>query len=171
MKSPVIWKYEGVIDPTLGMVHFNDIPAQSTIIRKAWVDDGFYKGYFIWAIVDRSSKDPETERLELTFTRNDFTDSVPQLSEIETSNDWRRLKIKETQTVVTPRAELLAIAEDDGELYVTFPIESDIDDEVVELVAYKTGQDITINLDEYSYIGLGRIWIVQELGLYFFASK
>lgn len=132
------------------------IPLQSEIIRMDHVDDGFYKGDFVWAIVD-------TDKLSVTREVRYQQDSIPAIPH---GAQAREIAVKEKQIISNFYPSLAR--EVDGKLYV-YGCE-DLGTEY-EICVFKTGQPIDVDISSYSYIGLCRLWIVQELGLYTFAKK
>lgn len=141
-----IFKYEVKEGSTL-------IPKRSTVIRVSHVDDGFYKGDFVWAIVDPEDTE-ETRVLQVG-------ESPPLNHECT-----QELRVTEKQTVegILPHG----VGEDNGKIYLHGEPDPGAK---YEVCFFKTGQEIDIDLNEYFYIGLCRLWIVQELGLYTFIKK
>lgn len=142
-----------------------ETPEFIQVLRIDHVDDGQYKGDFIWGIVD-------TDNLEIKERCyfQDFPYSAGKsLDELKHSPNIKslKLKVKEKQTILIS-GYLLGASETDGEIFVHYldlgsaPFEETI-------VLYKTGQEITEDVDKLDYLGLGRLWIGQELAVYVFA--
>ena len=131
------------------------LPKGSDILRVDHVDDGFYKGNFVWAIPS-NSKEAETEIPSLGYLKSG--DRMPL--------DGLKIKVKEEQVVRCPH--ILQAYELDGELFVWFTNhDNQIKEQKVKMV--KTGQEFELE-DGYRFVGLNRLWIVQELALYVFVK-
>jgi len=143
-----IFKYE-VLDG------FATVPVNSHTIRMDHVDDGFYKGDFVWAIVD-------TADLEDTIAIEYKPDPRP----VAPYGKMKQLAVKEKQIIedMIPHT----VGELDGRLYMSGAERPGVK---YEVCFFKTGQEIDICVEKYLYIGLCRLWIVQELGLYTFVRK
>lgn len=144
--SKVIFKY-GVVDG------FALIPEGARIIRQDHVDDGFYKGDFVWAIVDRDSK----PSIQHKFIQDKELIVGTFMS--------HRLAVKEKQTINCSKP--VAAKEVDGNIYIYSNYDCNTKQDW-KIAVYKTGQDIDLDVDKLEYLGLNRLWIVQELGLYTF---
>lgn len=145
-----IFKYE-VQETSRGQ--YIAAPKNIKIIRMNHVDDGFYKGDFVWGIVD-----PKEPNIIISI---DFVDEVIDSIPMSLSKE---LRVKEKQDVVIYGEPLLA-KDVDGKLFIYYsggPLNE------VKIAFYKTGQEIDEPLNSLEYIGLCRLWIVQELGLYAF---
>lgn len=132
------------------------------VIRTDYVDDGFYKGNFIWGIVD-------TDKLQTSLQR---IDAKPP-EEVDINEDTLNsipIGVCEKQIVrCSEDAELKAFSHE-GRFYLM-----EIDGSLhkfkdVEIVMYKTGQEIKENIDDLEFIGCCRLWIMQELMLYVFIN-
>lgn len=55
----------------------------------------------------------------------------------------------------------------DGDIFV-YCDPADQEVRTWNIAVFKTGQRIDIDVDKLTYLGLNRLWIVQELGLYTF---
>lgn len=133
------------------------------------VDDGFYKGDFCWAIVD-------TDDLENLFE----VKYDPEKYSLDSFRDKRVFSIRESEGILVSRSLAVKekqvisgiipsfVEETQGTLNVCGVGDSD---SKYEICFFKTGQEIDIPVKEYEYIGLCRLWIVQELALYTFAHK
>jgi hypothetical protein len=151
---------------------FIECPKGIKIIRMNHVNDGFYKGDFVWGIVDPSHNN---EVMQIDYVENDL-DSVPRSPRLQ-------LQVKEKQIVRIQGTPILA-KDDDGLLYLYHyinPLEklagtgwAKLTNPVArqyKIVVYKTGQEIDEPIEELEYIGLCRLWIIQELGLYTFIHR
>jgi len=134
--------------------YFIKCPKDIKIIRMNHVDDGFYKGDFVWGIVDPSH---DNEVMQIDYIESDL-DSVPRSPRLQ-------LQVKEKQVIPIQGTPTFA-KDDDGLLYLYWTL--DIEKKDYTIVVYKTGQEIDEPIEELEYIGLCRLWIVQELGLYTF---
>lgn len=162
------------------------MPKDHTLLRVDYVDDGFYKGNFVWAIVD--SEDQDMEHIKLDCIEYDsyqtvtdptvheymiriHTYSLSPKPELLECYDKTQLAVKEKQTVELDGKPEFA-EDDNGMMYIysrkdnrwghTNPY---------KIAVYKTGQEIIEPLDKLQYLGLNKLWIMQELGLYTFLVK
>ena len=138
-------------------------PKDIKIIRCDHVDDGFYKGDFAWGIVDANDKEMVEREVIFPFSLNKKPKSFDGLNRIQ-------LSVKEKQTIIINGKPLYA-EDDDGKMFVYYEKSNPLDgawESEYEIVVYKTGQEITEPLDELVYLGLNKLWIMQELGLYTF---
>jgi len=136
--------------------HYILAPKNIKIIRMGHVDDGFYKGDFVWGIVH-----PEDSQV------------LQYIDYVETSNCIPRsfrtqLAVKEKQTLKIS-GKPIAASDIDGKLYLFHTIEDK--QQAYDIVFYKTGQPINEPLEDLQYLGLCRLWIMQELGLYTFLIR
>lgn len=155
------------------------IPEDAWVIRKDHVDDGFYLGDFVWANVD-------TEKLEPTQTVKFDLDSTGKLYSVDGLKNAlkaaltirsknRECDMTLEQVGVTEKQILEGIVpcyiteDDKGKLWVGGEVGDE--DTKYELAFFKTGQEIDVDIKDYIYIGLGRLWIIQELGLYAFVKE
>lgn len=152
-----IFKY--TIDPVTRIARM----PHGRILRVDHVDDGFYpKGDYVWAIVDADDKD----FFECPFPVGNW--SAAPSPTITRNHEFYELKVKEKQTLELYQQPIFA-QEDDGKLFVwTNPVSLEDKPKEYKIAVYKTGQKIDIDPDKLTYIGLCRLWIVQELGLYTF---
>jgi len=130
-------------------------------LRVDYVDDGFYKGDYVWAIVDSNDKD----KFDFPFPSSKWSKSPrpENLSFFEK----KELKVKEKQEILS-YGEPFYAEEDDGKMFV-YCGETDRSYEKSHKIAvFKTGQKIDLPLEKMTYLGLNRLWIIQELGLYVF---
>lgn len=142
-----------------------NLPKDSVIIRTDYVDDGYYKGFFVWAIVDPEDKD--FEETEVPFIPTD--DSIPK-------TDSCQLGYVEDQSVELPNnIKIDKVRSENGKLFLHYhtynPLESSIKKSKYRIILRKTGQEIGLPLTDIIYIGWGRLWIKQELAVYAFLVK
>ena len=142
-----------------------NMPVLSRIIRVAHVDDNFYKGDFVWAIIDTEQSElqeivlNETYMVALNAEPFDYSDYIKH-----------EIRVKEKQEIEVNGFPVGA-HEDDGKLYVYIQDKfTDCTDgsKKFKIAMFKTGQEIDIPLNKMVYLGLNRLWIIQELGLYTF---
>ena len=152
-----IFKY--TIDPVTRIARM----PHGRVLRVDHVDDGFYpKGDYVWAIVDAEDK----EFFEYPFPSGNWS-AVP-VSNIARKHEFYELKVKEKQVLELYQPPIFA-EEDDGKLFVwTGPVDFGDKPKKYKIAVYKTGQKIDIDPAKLTYIGVCRLWIVQELALYVF---
>lgn len=138
------------------------IPKSIRIIRIDHVDDGFYKGNFLWGIVD-----PEDKNLhDVKIAYKDIGYNIDKT--ILTSYDRVQLSVKEKQEVFLYSKPEYA-QDVNGKLFLYYkPFSVDKIGKSYTIAFYKTGQEIDLSVEKLKYIGLCRLWIMQELGLYTF---
>lgn len=81
------------------------------------------------------------------------------------------MSIKEKQEIVLPvGARIIRVDDVDGKfwLWAIVDVGEDVETEIRYLEFYKTGQEITSNIEELNYLGFCKLHIMQELGLYVF---
>lgn len=134
-----------------------NMPETAIILRVDHVDDGFYLGDFVWAIVDTSHENAERVAPDMMSTHKLHNFDPYGLEEIQ-------IAVKEKQQI---QCGVPVYARDkDGKMFVY----SDKSPKAtVNIAVYKTGQEIDIPVNQLFYLGLNRLWIVQELGLYTFS--
>ncbi len=158
----VIWKYEAVKQPD-GKYVKAFMPPDAQIIRMDHVDDGFYKGDFIWAIVNPTA-DIDWQLVEWN---PDLYKNIPvhdyYVEELQ-------LGVLEEQIVRLPKnANILHVKDFNGLLWLYYEDNSTIVDyELIKMAIYKTGQDFKHDVYKMEYLGFCSLWILQELGLYVF---
>jgi hypothetical protein len=159
-----IFKYE--ITKNGGGLDVITAPEQRTTIRIDHVDDGFYKGDFLWAIVDTASENVTQPVTQLDY---EYTNHLNWIKNTKQTHQFsrRELAVKEKQTINSGKP--VFAEEDDGKLYVYCLLDGPIEERTI--CFYKTGQEIDMPVDELIYIGINRLWIVQELGLYTFVYE
>lgn len=148
-----IFKYK--YDSLTGKV---TMPESGIVLRTDFVE-----GEFLWAIVD--TLDPLVERrlnLPLGWSLNQKPENQYKLNQI-------RLKVKEKQEFFGFKP--LYAKEKDGEMFVYTNWSSDTPVGYHKVAVYKTGQEIIEPIEELTYLGLNRLWIIQELGLYTFLHE
>lgn len=135
-------------------------PKFAHILRVDHVDDGFYKGDFLWAIVDTEEKEMITHKVFFNpYSAANLLPDEPDLTPLQIS-------VKEKQKIFVP-GKPEAAGEKDGKLYIYYYPGNGVAKEY-NVVLYKTGQEIVEPIHKLKYIGLNRLWIIQELGLYSF---
>ena len=143
---------------------FAVMPKENQLLRVDYVSDSQYEGWFAWAIIDTDN---------LIQTANRFVGRELEISAAPRSCaeglTRHEIRVKEKQEICLLSPPVFA-EEDDGKIYIY------TEDEVVKrkkytIHLYKTGQEIDIPIEKLTYIGLNRVWIVQELGLYTFCSE
>lgn len=137
-----------------------EMPEEALILRIDHVDDGFYKGDFLWAIVN--PEDKKVKRNILSYLPYNLNEKYDQ-ENVRTI----QLKVKEKQTISIP-GKPLRVKENDGEILLQFKLDLNNPPSEYKIAFFKTGQPIDIDISAQNYLGLARIWIVQELGLYSF---
>ena len=144
----VIYKYES----KNGLV---TLPKKAIILRQDHVDDGFYLGDFVWAIVDST----DTDMWTIHFKQDSYTDGqwLAKLYRVQVA-------VKEKQEVLC-RQPIFA-QETDGHINIYCADWGEEKEHTI--VVYKTGQQIKEDVSSLMYLGLNRLWIIQELGLYTF---
>ena len=134
------------------------------VIRTDYVNDGFYKGNFVWIIVDPDDKNKSKREISWikTKTKQDFVDYP--------SN---QLSILERQHVLMrDGAKPVGVADVNGRFYLYYDYEEfNWDTIYLEIRGYKTGQEIDIPEEQLEYLGLCRLWMKQELAIYFFVVR
>lgn len=144
------------------------MPENASVIRIAHVDDGFYKGDFLWAIVTVGDANVERFVTETALREILYPELLKTAMPLAAPGTFERveLRVKEKQTVST-KGYPIAAGEEDGKLYLYCAV-SPLSEGDYEIAFYKTGQEIDIPVKNLRYVGLNRIWIIQELGLYTF---
>lgn len=139
-----------------------EMPQRAWILRIDHVDDGFYKGDFLWAVVN--TEDPKVrQRLDKYLVEIVRRVNVPPAGcgKIE-------LRVKEKQTVERT-GSLCGAGEEDGKIYVYEDGFGSLGES--QVAVFKTGQEIDVPIEKLRYLGLNRLWIIQELGLYTFEVR
>jgi len=137
------------------------IPIESNILRIDHVDDGFYKGDFLWAIVDVD----QNEMVDFEWDGKPY--SAARIPDPYYMNN-KQLKVKEKQSIEIGGYPISA-GEQDGMINVYYDIESTTCNlKKYDIAVFKTGQEIDVPVEKLRYLGLNRLWIIQELGLYTF---
>lgn len=136
------------------------MPFEADILRIDFVNDSFYKGNFLWAIVDAEAQS-FCQEVDMGFPYS-------LAAKLDKSKMVRReLAVKEKQEVLLA-GEPIAASEDDGKLYVYYHPDGSGQEKKYCISFYKTGQEINEDLSSAVYLGVCRLWIVMELGLYTF---
>jgi hypothetical protein len=159
-----IFKYE--VDRQSGKVN---MPVFEAILRVAHVDDGFYKGDFVWAIVN--VENPAFEQFLEHHLLVQLHYGEDKTSDFFDPHEFEKqeLRVKEKQTIEVPGI-LCGAGEEDGKIYVHY-IPTDSSERTYDIVVFKTGQEIDVPVERLKYLGLNRLWIIQELGLYTFLCE
>lgn len=140
------------------------LPKNAIILRTDHVDDGFYLGDFCWAIVNIDEKELQTVELPLGFS----TAQKPDFS----SCCRIQLAVKEKQEIECIGGTPVYAEEYDGKMYIYHIARPPLyATHYYKIAVYKTGQPIDIDINKLQYLGLCRLWIAQELGLYVFLIK
>ena len=134
------------------------IPKDISILRIEYVKDAFYYCSSVWGIVNVGD-----ERVE-TFLDFKYPYSAASSLDHRLMNR-RELKIKEKQSISLPGPPII-VKEDDGHIFVYYY--TSCEGKSYDISFYKTGQEITEDLSDAIYLGIGCLWIVQELALYAF---
>lgn len=142
-----------------------ELPINAKIIRIDHVNDGYYHGDFVWAIVDPEEKEKETLKFDEAYVSR----MMKEVNKDHLYNDLTpvRIRITEVQEVELP-GHAVSAGGVDGDIFL-YCDEYDDRKDVVHL--YKTGQSFKIHPDKLRYVGLNTIWIKQELGLYTFIVR
>ena len=123
---------------------FLKLPKNYEIIRVDQVEGEFY----LWAIVD---------------TRNDVTQQFFQCLPIPVLEEF---------TLQLPKnSEIIHVSDFNGKFYMWIKYESDDNYEPRYFECYKTGMEFKNPEMSLEYLGLCKLWIMQELGLYIFENR
>lgn len=136
------------------------LPKSAVVIRCGYVNDGFYEGFFTWAIVE-----PEDKTCEPRFIN-------PCSTIIEKPDNCKcdYLGIIEEQVLSIPNPPKYVEIDDYGFPLVYYEY-ANKELEKFKVIARKTGQEIGYDPDQLTYLGMLKIWIKQELGAYVFLVK
>lgn len=151
-----IFKYE--VDPATRLA----LVPKCTPLRVDYVDDGFYTGHFVWAIVD------ENDGLKFNQHFPDVSWSACPPPESFINVPYEYLRVKEKQEIYTD-GPIIYTRESDGRMVVYYKRTGELT--LNHIAVYKTGQAIDLPIERLHYLGLNRLWIIQELGLYTFLVK
>lgn len=130
------------------------------IIRTEYIDDGCYKGYWVWAVV---GDEPAKLRTFQWLPKREESKNV--------FNKEIQLGILESQRVTLedyPFDQVVKVI--DGKIFLWY-------DTVVhspamfEILGYKTGQEIKVDISKCEYIGFAPLIIKNEIAIYFFLRK
>lgn len=148
-----IFKYD--VDPlTRSAMMPKGIP-----LRADYVDDGFYKGHYAWSIVD------ENDSAKFMHAFPDVKWSACPAPQPSDKVIIRDLKVKEKQDIYIEGDPIYA-QEADGTMQIHARYTGKLTHH--KIAVYKTGQAIDLPIEKLTYLGLNRLWIIQELGLYTF---
>lgn len=156
-----IFKYDLLIGGEGQDQYFYANCPDGKVIRTDYVDDGYYKGNFVWIIVDPEDKDIQHRRIE-------WINGVP----IKTGNNIQ-IAVLERQFILLPvGCTINNVYDAEGMFWLDYtPPKADYGLQRIKLLGYKTGQEILDNIDDLEYIGFCKLWIKQELGVYFFRKR
>lgn len=130
---------------------------QGQIIRTDYVNDDYYKGYFVWIIVNPGDKNEERE-IEWVNKSEDYFTSA-------------RIGILEKQIIHSTMSPV-GCFDNSGYLNIKLGVSDNLEIPRVlkayRIHLYKTGQEILEPIENLNYIGFMKIWIKQELCLYCF---
>lgn len=156
-----IFKYDLLIGGEGQNQYFYANCPQGRVIRTDYVDDGYYKGNFVWIIVDPEDKDIQERKIE-------WINGTP----IKTGSN-KQIGVLEKQFTYLPvNAKINSVYDAEGMFWLDYTRpETHLGLEKVCLKGYKTGQEILDNVDDLEYIGFCKLWILQELGVYFFRKN
>lgn len=80
-----------------------------------------------------------------------------------------QLAILEKQVIQLPKdAKILRVDDVEGKIYLWAIVEVGAQLENRYLACYKTGMEIDRDIANLQYLGFAKLYIIQELGLYFF---
>jgi len=139
-------------------------PENAQILRIDHVDDGFYNGDFLWAIVD-----PEWDCIQQDVEMPLEEDKIYPKALRSIQFNRSILAVKEKQEISLPSKPIYA-SDLDGFLWVFYEDNKNVA-ENYEIACFKTGQEIDLPVESLEYLGLCRLWIMQELALYCFLVK
>lgn len=146
-----------------------ETPEFLQVLRIDHVDDGQYKGDFIWGIVDTDNLN--IKERDYSYLKFPFNKGASESDLIESGVEFKshKLKVKEAQDIFIAGC-LVGASELDGDIFVHYTPENK-EAHKERIVVYKTGQEIREPIENLQYLGLNRLWIVQELGVYTFRFK
>lgn len=136
------------------------IPKDAIILRIDHVDDGFYLGDFLWAIVNTEQR----ETVDYHWNGEKFGTNTHDAEDDRCC--YYQLSVKEKQEIEIRGDMLIGAGEFDGKIFISYYPSSE--SKKFKIAVFKTGQEIDIPLKKLRYLGLNRLWIIQELGLYTF---
>jgi hypothetical protein len=141
-----------------------ELPLLHKMIRTDHVDDGFYKGDYLWAIVNPNhERVAQTINLQLGYSLKEKPDGWEEIH-------MQQIAVKEKQTVRLAGKPLYSQSEN-GLMYVYYHLDKNNESRDYTICVYKTGQEIKESLDKLEYLGINKLWIFQELALYTFLLK
>jgi hypothetical protein len=156
-----IFKYDLLIGGEGQDQYFYANCPSGRVIRTDYVDDGYYKGNFVWIIVDPEDKNIQPRRIE-------WINNTP----IKAGNNIQ-IGVLEKQVVYIPVGSTInSIYDSEGMFWLGYTEpKTSLGLQRVVIKGYKTGQEILDNVDNLEYIGWCKLWIKQELAVYFFKVK
>lgn len=146
------------------------MPENARIIRVDHVNDKFYNGDFVWAIVQVGDPSIEVNLHGTKWLKHKLVTDTYAIAPQKSYNPYHverlPLGVKEKQSVDII-GHVVGAGEEDGRIFLEY-YHDEAKHETLNLAFYKTGQEIDIPVEKLEYIGLCRLWIIQELGLYCF---
>jgi hypothetical protein len=131
------------------------------IVRTDFVDDGVYKGYWVWLIVE--SGDTEFKKQEFTWLKTS-TDIYPERVQLGIMPEQR---VEIEGTIFNN-----LVSFENGMIWLNYDLsEKDDADRVktyYKIVGYKTGEEFNIHPQNLFYLGYAAIIIKNEIAVYFF---
>jgi hypothetical protein len=141
------------------------IPENHKVIRLEYVDDGFYKGWFVWAIVDPHDTTMISKTVNLSAADAQYIAPKPK---------YLQIGLMEDQDIYLPsNCFITEVKFIFGKCYIFYEefCASKGTYTKYNLKGRKTGQELGFDPEEYSYIGCLKPWIKQELCVYVFSKR
>jgi hypothetical protein len=153
-----IFKYDLLIGGEGQDQYFYANCPNGRVIRTDYVDDGYYKGNFVWMIVDPEDKDIQPRNIK-------WINDIP----IKAGNNMQ-IGVLEKQVIYIPVGSTInSVYDSEGMFWLGYTEpKTPLGLQRAVIKGYKTGQEILDNVDNLEYIGKCRLWIKQELAVYFF---
>jgi hypothetical protein len=131
-----------------------------TIIRTDEVNDGVYKGFWVWIIVNENDK---------TFIKHTF--NWKQNPEFDYNKPYEQIGVLEEQYLRAMLSSIDSVQVNSGKIYVN-SINSKYPPHYFDykIYGYKTGQEIKCDLNSVKYIGFAPLFIKNEIAIYFFVE-
>jgi len=141
------------------------IPVKHKTIRLEYVDDGFYKGWFVWAIVDTQHTTMISKTVNLSAADAQYIAPKPK---------YMQIGLLEEQIVYIPsNCFITNVSFIEGKCYLFYE-EYTLSKGTYtgySLKGRKTGQELGFDPEEYNCVGWLKPWIKQELCVYVFAKR
>jgi hypothetical protein len=128
------------------------------IIRTAHVDDGTYKGYWVWIITTDDALDKRT---------------FDWIDEPDIEGACVQLGVLESQYVALPGfIDYSGVEVREGKIYLHYLKGCEQQHVAYKafIVGYKTGQEIPYHPNGLAYIGVAPLFIKNEIAIYFFEA-